>query len=61
MMFIINKEKCLKCGMCVSVCPRNALKLTEQGVVRDAEKCINCGICGICEKFCPAKAIKVKK
>ncbi|RLJ01525.1 MAG: ferredoxin [Candidatus Aenigmatarchaeota archaeon] len=54
----VNKEKCLRCGGCVSVCPKNALELTEQGIIRDEKKCINCGIC---EKFCPVGAIKVKK
>ena len=54
----VNKEKCLRCGGCVSICPKNALELTEQGIIRDEKKCINCGIC---EKFCPVGAIKVKK
>jgi len=54
----VNKEKCLRCGGCASICPKNALELTEQGIIRDEKKCINCGIC---EKFCPVGAIKVKK
>ncbi len=57
-MFKWNKNKCLRCGGCISVCPNDALELTEHGIVRDEKKCINCGIC---ELFCPVGAIKVKK
>lgn len=57
-MFDLNKERCLRCGGCISVCPKEALELTEQGIIRDEEKCISCGIC---ERFCPVGAIGVKK
>jgi pyruvate formate lyase activating enzyme len=52
----IDKEKCIKCGGCVSVCPLGALELKDELIV-DKEKCQKCGIC---EKFCPVGAIKVK-
>jgi len=54
----IDKEKCLKCGACVGVCPFLALELKENGIVNDKKKCT---LCGICEKVCPVGAIKVKK
>ena len=57
-MWSIDKEKCLRCGACVAVCPLLALDLNEHGVKNDNSKCT---LCGICQKMCPVKAIKVEK
>ncbi len=57
-MWKISKEKCLRCGACVGVCPFLALELSEQGIVFFKEKCT---LCGICEKVCPVGAIKVSR
>lgn len=54
----INREKCLRCGACVSVCPVQALELTEDGIKWNEEKCTFCGKCG---KICPVNAIEVDK
>jgi len=54
----IDREKCLKCGACVGVCPVLSLELKENGIVNDKKKCT---LCGICEKVCPVGAIKVKR
>jgi ferredoxin len=54
----IDREKCLRCGACVSVCPVDALELAEHGIVWDKEKCT---FCQICEKACPLGAIKVER
>jgi ferredoxin len=56
-MWNIDKEKCLRCGACVAVCPKLALELKEV-IINDSQKCIECGIC---EKMCPVRAIKVEK
>lgn len=53
-----DKEKCLRCGGCVSVCPQMALDLQEHGIVCDSEKCVDCGIC---VKFCPVEALSLRK
>jgi len=58
MSWSINDKKCLRCGGCVGVCPKNSLELSEHGICNNKETCI---LCGICEKFCPVNAIKVTK
>ncbi len=53
--FKVNKEKCIGCGACVSVCP-GATELKEDGKaeVIDQEKLGGCGG----EKVCPLDAIE---
>jgi heterodisulfide reductase subunit A-like polyferredoxin len=53
-----DKDKCLRCGGCVGICPQDALELFEQGIAINKELCKECGICA---KFCPVGALKVKK
>jgi ferredoxin len=52
------EDKCLGCGVCLSVCPREVLRL-DNGTVKIAERdaCIECGACA---QNCPAGAITVK-
>ena len=52
-----DKDKCLRCGGCVGVCPTLALDLTEHGLSCDAKKCIDCGKC---IQFCPVQALSKK-
>jgi len=49
-------DLCTGCGACVSVCPKDALSMQEDGLgfyipVLDNDKCINCHLC---EKSCHA-------
>lgn len=58
----IEKNKCIKCGICVKSCPvpEKAVdfkKGRHQPPVYDYKKCIRC-FC--CQEMCPEKAIKVK-
>ena len=67
MAYVINKEKCLKCGICVKGCPEGAIVVVEQvtepdGLVLyttriDETKCTDCGVCVSEEWWCPAQAI----
>ena len=50
-----DKQKCLYCGGCVSVCPVGALELMETEIKYDPEKCIHCGAC---IKLCPSGALQ---
>lgn len=68
MAYSINTEKCLKCGLCVTECPEQAIvvgeKVTEpDGLILyttriDQDKCTECGVCVSYEWWCPAKAIE---
>jgi formate hydrogenlyase subunit 6/NADH:ubiquinone oxidoreductase subunit I len=54
----VDDKKCLSCGVCISLCPVNAISLAEDfSVVFDKEKCIG-SACGTCVDACPARAIK---
>jgi Ni,Fe-hydrogenase III small subunit/NAD-dependent dihydropyrimidine dehydrogenase PreA subunit len=49
---LINKQNCLNCAECISLCPTNAI---NQDISIDLGKCI---FCGDCERKCTDKAIK---
>ena len=56
---IIDKEKCVNCGLCPSLCITKALIMDRQSheLVFEKNKCI---LCGFCENCCPVNAIKLK-
>jgi glutamate synthase (NADPH/NADH) small chain len=45
---IRDKKICSGCGLCISICPLNAIKFVDDNLVIDEEKCINCGLCYAC-------------
>ncbi|GAB6181936.1 hypothetical protein JCM14036_32550 [Desulfotomaculum defluvii] len=49
-------EGCVDCGLCVTVCPDQAIVLKEQGPYIDRSQCLNCGKCA---KSCPNGAITI--
>ena len=57
MAYEINKEKCLKCGACVNMCPVQAISIVNGVVVIDSKKCISCGTCA---SICPVQAPEAK-
>jgi len=52
-------ERCVGCGMCLTVCPHGVF-IMENGKARvdDRDVCMECGACSM---NCPAEAIMVKK
>lgn len=53
MAVIINKEKCIGCGVCVTTCPFGAISLQDGKAVIS----LACTQCGACVDVCPVKAI----
>lgn len=44
---------CKKCGSCVKACKSKALKIEEDKLIVDREKCLLCGYCSsYCSEFC---------
>lgn len=53
----VDTRKCMFCGCCQSVCPRNALRVYDYEV----EVTSLCNDCGICPAACPVGCITVEK
>jgi ferredoxin len=55
-MLIINPSLCDQCATCISVCPSDALLLTDHLEV-DAQKCTSCSTC---VNVCPFGALSIE-
>jgi ferredoxin len=55
---IRNENKCTDCGVCVPICPANALVVDPETrkVTFHNKKCI---ACELCVKICPTRAMEV--
>lgn len=52
---LINHDRCKGCEICVALCPKNVLAMSEgKAVVKDLPSCIGCDFC---ELRCPDFAI----
>ncbi|MHA1255905.1 MAG: 4Fe-4S binding protein [Promethearchaeota archaeon] len=51
---IIDIEKCIDCGACISLCPTNALHMDERELLEySLEECIGCLLCiDSCPRYC---------
>ena len=52
---VIDSEKCTGCGICVDVCPVNAIEVNQEAVVNDE----TCTGCAACVSECPNEAIVI--
>jgi ferredoxin len=50
----VDGELCGVCQACATVCPVNAIEVTENYIIIIPEKCTGCGVC---VKVCPVGAI----
>jgi NAD-dependent dihydropyrimidine dehydrogenase PreA subunit len=54
----LSQEKCMGCGMCLLVCPRAVLSLTNGKIeIANRDACMECGACA---RNCPAEALNVR-
>ncbi|WP_312810712.1 trans-4-hydroxy-L-proline dehydratase activase [Sedimentibacter sp.] len=53
---LYDAEKCVLCGTCVKVCPKNAIKIEDNILTTDMYKC---DFCGLCEIYCIQEARQV--
>jgi len=53
-----NDERCVDCGVCVAVCPSEALTLEQPSmkVLFQADECV---ACGECVPTCPVRAMEL--
>ncbi len=54
MAFKIDAEECTACGLCVDVCPSDAIKEGDDFYTIEADLCDDCGAC---VDECPSDAI----
>ena len=52
---VMDKEKCVECGMCLTYCPVNVIVGREDNTYEITYD--YCKGCGICAQECPRKAI----
>lgn len=63
---LINQVLCKGCSMCIAVCPKKIIVLSDKinqkgyhpAIVTDQSKCIGCNACAI---MCPDVAIRVER
>ncbi len=54
---VVNQEKCAGCGVCIEVCPVQAISLNLKRKAQiNSEKCMECGRCA---RACPNQAIEL--
>jgi len=55
----VNWDKCTQCGVCVAICPTDALYIKDRKTMEvafDSDKCI---ACELCIRPCPPRAIEL--
>ncbi|MGD2200319.1 MAG: 4Fe-4S binding protein [Candidatus Bathyarchaeota archaeon] len=52
----LHEGECDECGLCVEVCPRNAIKLDSGEPIVEL---VSCNGCGACVSICPLKSLDI--
>lgn len=53
-MYKIDKDQCIECGLCKSICPKSVIDISKDFAYEIKEGCVSCGLCA---KHCPVNAI----
>lgn len=56
-MIVVLNDRCDFCGTCVSVCPHDAITLSESHLFIITDRCTECGLC---VNVCPLGALEDK-
>ena len=51
---VVDRKKCLRCGICVESCPPHAMAIRNDRLLIDEERCI---LCFCCHELCPYGAL----
>jgi heterodisulfide reductase subunit A len=55
----VDENLCVGCGLCISICPYNAIEKDEKGLAKVNE--VLCKGCGTCAASCPKRAISMRQ
>ncbi|MCD6355660.1 MAG: 4Fe-4S binding protein [Anaerolineaceae bacterium] len=62
----VNEKTCVACGLCVEVCPYDAIKLVEKDIPNRGKKMTvasvdnkHCMACGLCSSVCRSNSIEL--
>jgi NAD-dependent dihydropyrimidine dehydrogenase PreA subunit len=58
MIEVVSAERCVKCDICIKVCPTNVFDRGADGVPVIARQ-QDCQTCFMCEAYCPEEAVFV--
>ena len=57
---VLDREKCIGCGLCVDICPVDALRFDVAGKVPLIKYPEECWHCNSCVLDCPEKAMSLR-
>ena len=55
---VVDEDRCSGCGICIELCPYNAITKDEMGIARVTS--VVCKGCGVCGASCPERAITMR-